>query len=207
MGRALPLAGGALAALAPSPLAPARAADGVTEQIDQGRAYYEEGDYADAITELEFAINEIRGKLAGLYADTLPEAPEGWSAGEPELQAGAAMFGGGTVIGREYREEGGGRGRVQAQLMVDNPMVQGMAAMFSNPALLAAQPDVERVRVGRDSAILEWEADRNAGEITLLLGGGRGLARLEGRGIAGKRLLVDLLEAWDLRAVKDIAGL
>lgn len=51
-----------LAALAA--MGPARAADEVTEQIDQGRAYYAEGDYAGAITELEFALNAIRARVS-----------------------------------------------------------------------------------------------------------------------------------------------
>lgn len=115
------------------------------------------------------------------------------------------MFGGGAVISRSYREEGG-RGTVDAQLMVDNPMAQGMAAIFANPALLAAQPDIERVRVGRDNAMLKWEAPRSAGEITLLIGG-RVVARLEGRDLPGKEFLVDLLKAWDLARVREIAGI
>jgi hypothetical protein len=205
MRRPAPLAACLLAALAAAPLVPARA-DSVTEQIDQGRAYYEEGDYAGAIAELEFALNEIRAKVARLYSDTLPAAPAGWRTDEADVQAGGMMFGGGTSVSREYREDGG-RGYVQAQLMIDNPMLQGLAALFSNPALLAAQSNVERVRVGRDSAMLKWDEADESGEITLLLGGGRGMVQLEGRNLPDKQFLVDLLNAWDLRTVKDIAGL
>jgi hypothetical protein len=200
---ALALAGGIALALL---LAPAAArADSVVEQIQEGLAYYEEGDLAAAIEELEYAIGEIRGRLGGLFAGTLPEPPAGWVADAAESQGGAAFMGGGTIINRSYREEGG-RGRIEAQLVVDNPMMQGFAALMSNPAMMAAQPNTQRVRVQRENAILRFEPDRGSGEITLILGG-RAMAKLEGQGLASGDLLVELMEGWDLRQLKDLAGL
>ncbi|MDX6751484.1 hypothetical protein SH611_16885 [Geminicoccaceae bacterium 1502E] len=193
------------AALAAALLAtPAAAmADSVTDQLDEGRTLYEEGDFAGAITELEFAIKEIRGKVAGQYVETLPEPPAGWTA-EPAQQEGAAAFmGGGTMISRSYRAESG-QGSIEAQLMVDNPMIQGFAAMLGNPALMAGQPNMKRVRVGRENAMLNWDESAGSGEITLVMG--RAMIKLEGSGLAGPEQLEELLKAWDIKKVKDLAG-
>ncbi|HLV18168.1 MAG TPA: hypothetical protein VKY70_11970, partial [Pseudomonas sp.] len=81
-------------------------ADDVTEQIELGLELYQEQEYGAAITELEFAINDIRKLMSGRIADTFPEPPEGWSAGEAASSGGgggaATMFGaGGTTLERE----------------------------------------------------------------------------------------------------------
>lgn len=185
-------------------LSPAAAmADSVTDQIDLGRELYEEGDFAGAVTELEFAITELRGKMAGQYVATLPDAPAGWSAAEAEQQGGAAFMGGGTMISRSYRQDDG-QGSIEAQLMVDNPMIQGFAAMLGNPALMAGQPGMKRVRIGRDNAMLNWDREAGSGEITLVTG--RAMLKLEGHGLEGPELLEELLRAWDIKTVKELAG-
>jgi hypothetical protein len=183
-------------------------ADEVIEQIELGLELYQEEDYGGAVTELEFAINDIRKLLSGRIAETFPDAPEGWTAGEAESAGGggaaALMGGGGSMLQRNYREDEG-EGRLEASLMIDNPMVQGMAAMFNNPAMIAAQPNMERVRMGRESAIVKWEADRSRVEATLLLDG-RILMQVKGQGIDSPDAAVDLLKAWDLADVREKAA-
>lgn len=189
----------ALATAAPA------AADEVREQVEIALEYYEEGDLGGAITELEFAISAIRARQSALFAESLPEAPEGWEAGAAETEAGMAFMGGGGIVKRSYRQSDGS-GRMEAQLVIDNPMVQGMAALMSNPAMMAAQPNTERVRIARENAMLKWEEDRGRGEISMMLGG-RLLLQLEGQGLADKDILVDMMNAWDLAKLKDVAGL
>ncbi|MCE9665406.1 hypothetical protein LY622_18440 [Halomonas sp. M5N1S17] len=179
-------------------------ADEVVEQIELGLELYQEEDYGGAVTELEFAINDIRKLLSGRIAETFPDAPEGWTAGEAESAGGggaaALMGGGGSMLQRNYREDEG-EGRLEASLMIDNPMVQGMAAMFNNPAMIAAQPNMERVRMGRESAIVKWEAERSRVEATLLLDG-RILMQVKGQGVESPDVAVELLKAWDLADVR-----
>lgn len=186
-----------------SPMA-AQAQDEVVEQIELGLELYQEEDYGAAITELEFAINDIRKLLSGRIAETFPDAPEGWTAGEAESAGGggaaALMGGGGSMLQRNYRQDEG-EGRLEASLMIDNPMVQGMAAMFNNPAMIASQPNMERVRMGRESAIVKWEGDRSRVEATLLLDG-RILMQVKGQGIESPDVAVELLKAWDLADVR-----
>ncbi|WP_299310341.1 hypothetical protein [uncultured Halomonas sp.] len=180
-------------------------ADDVTEQIELGLELYQEQEYGAAITELEFAINDIRKLMSGRIADTFPEPPEGWSAGEVASSGGgggaAAMFGaGGTTLEREYRQDEGS-GRLKAQLMIDNPMIQAMSALFNNPAMVAAQPNMERIRIGRESALLKWEPERGNAEVSFLMDG-RILMQVNGQGLETSDPAVALLRAWDLDAVR-----
>lgn len=179
------------------------AADDVREQIDTGLELYQEQDYGAAITELEFAISDIRKLMNERIGELYPEAPTGWTAGEIEAGGGGTAMlggGGGTILKREYREDGG-RGQINSTLTVDNPMVQGMAAMFNNPSLLAAQPNIERIRIGRESAIVKWEPERNRGEATLLLDG-RVLLQVNGQHIDNVDPIIDLVKDWDLRELR-----
>jgi hypothetical protein len=186
------------------PLASAALADEVVEQIELGLELYQEGDYGAALTELEFAINDIRKLMSGRLGGTFPDAPSGWSAGEVESAGGggaaALMGGGGAMLQRNYRQEDGD-GRLEASLMVDNPMVQGMAALFSNPAMVASQPNMERVRMGRESALVKWEAERGRVEATLMLDS-RILMQVKGQGLDSPDVAVELLKAWDLGEVR-----
>ncbi|MCG6657670.1 hypothetical protein HOP52_07855 [Halomonas campisalis] len=190
------------------PVAGHSLADEVVEQIELGLELYQEAEYGAAITELEFAINDIRKLMSSRIGATFPDAPDGWTAGEVESAGGgaAAMLGGagGTMLQRQYREQDG-NGQLEASLMIDNPMVQGMAAMFSNPAMIAAQPNMERVRLGRESVIVKWEPDRSRAEATLLLDG-RILMQVKGQNIASQETAVELLRAWDLAAVREQAA-
>lgn len=186
--------------------APLAQGDEIREQLDLAIELYEEGDLAGSITELQYAIGEIQGRLGSAYAETFPPAPAGWTAEAPSQEASAAFFGGGTMVSRAYREENGS-GSMNAQLMIDNPMIQGMAALFSNPAIISANPNMKRVRLGRENAILDFDEAAGRGEITFLMGGGRAMLKVEGSGLASGDLLVETLEAWDRQGLADVAGL
>ena len=90
--------------------------------------------------------------------------------------------------------------------MVDSPIVQAFSAVFNNPIMVASDPGLERVRFGKLTALLNWDADRRAGDLSLSIGG-RVLAKLVGRDLDDKAILIDLMNAWNLSAVQDVAGL
>ena len=182
------------------------AADDIREQLDLAIELYDEGDYAGTITELQFAIGEIQALLGDAFALTFPPAPAGWTAAEPSREAGPAFLGGGTMINRRYSEDAGS-GSMEAQLMIDNPMIQGMAALFSNPAMLAANPNMRRVRMGRDNAILQFDEAAGRGELTYMAAGGRAMLKVEGQSLASSDQLVELLRAWDMDGLRTAAGL
>lgn len=180
-------------------------ADEIIDQIDVGKQNYVEGDYAAAITEFEFALNAVRSKLSTLFMATMPEPPIFWAAEQAALSGGTALYGGGMIITREYREQKGA-GKVKAELVVDSPMVQAVSAVLSNPIMVANEPQIERIRLGKMSAMLTWNPDDSSGDISLSLGG-RVLAKVEGSDLSDKDVLIELMETWDLDAVKDVAGL
>jgi hypothetical protein len=184
---------------------PVIANDKVVEQIDLGLELYQQGDYGAAITELEFAINDIRKMMSAGISETFPDAPSGWTATEASKgDSGAALMGGGSALTRKYTQDDG-NGRMEATLMVDNPMVQGMGAMLNNPALIAAQKNMERIRIGREAGILKWVPERGNAEATLLLDG-RILMQVKGRNLADPDPVVSLLRAWDLDALREKAA-
>ena len=186
-------------------IVPPAEADDVVEQLDAGKAYYQEGDLSRALTELEFAVNGVRTRFSNEFMATLPSPPALWSAEKPSLESGVALFGTGVMVSRRYLEEKG-EGRITAELLVDSPMVQAYSAVFKNPVMIANDPKLERIRLGELHALLKWDADRRAGDLTLSLGG-RVLAKLAGRDLDDKTILVELMKAWDLEAVKEVAGL
>lgn len=185
-------------------------ADPVVEQINQGLELYQEREYGAAITELEFAINDMRKLISQGIAATFPDAPAGWSAmsvdASSENSGAAALFGGsmGTILERQYTQDDG-NGSLTATLTMDNPMIQGMAALFNNPAMLAAQPNVERLRVGRETGMLKWEPDNARAEATLMLDG-RIMIQVVGENLESPEIAAELLKAWDIKAVREQAA-
>lgn len=203
---ALSLAGAVLAGcLLAATSAPAQT-DEIREQLDLAIELYEEGDLGGAVTELQYAIGEIQAKLGARYAESFPPAPAGWTAAEASQEAGAAFMGGGTIVSKSYNQDGG-NGRMEAQLIIDNPMIQGMGALFANPAIMASNPNMSRVRMGRENAILDFDSAAGRGEITFMTGGGRAMLKVEGSSLDSGDQLVEMLEAWDMDALKSAAGL
>lgn len=176
----------------------------VPEQIELGLELYLDGEYGAAITELEFAINDIRRAMSQGIAGTFPPAPSGWTGMEVSSGGDSAalmgMFGGGSILERQYAEDNG-NGRIEATMMIDSPMAQGLGAMLGNPALMAAQPNAERIRVGRETASLTWDAAQNRAEATMMLDG-RILVRVEGSNLSSADPVRDLLQSWDLDALR-----
>lgn len=183
------------------------AANNVSEQIELGLELYQEGSYGEAITELEFAITDIRKLISGRIAETFPDAPAGWTAqatassGGSEAGAGfLGALGGSNSLSRQY-EQDGRDGQMEATVDVDNPMIQGLAAMMSNPALLAAQPNTERIRVGRDTGSLTWDPERNRAEATLMIDG-RIMIKVTGSQLSGPEPVRTLLNSWDIKTLR-----
>lgn len=186
---------------------PARA-DTVTDQIDAARKLYEDGDLGGALNELNFAVQDIKAQQASELATTLPEAPSGWSAEEPQVTSAGGAEGMGSLIAGQMIErrysQNGGDATMTAELMADNPMIAMMAGLIGNPAFAGAQTGMERLRIGRESAMLQWNGD-GSGEINLLLGN-RVLVKVSGEGLASKDVLVDLIQRWKLDELKTKMG-
>ncbi|HET8534055.1 MAG TPA: hypothetical protein VFL74_00735 [Sphingomicrobium sp.] len=197
-------AAAALSVLVATTAVSAAKADDVLDQLDGARDLYQKGEFAKAVSELQFVITDIRRKVAAKYIAALPPAPAGWKAGEAESRSGA-MIGGGQAITRNYQADDG-NGSIDLQLMVDNPMTQAMLGLMSNPAMLAADPSARRVRINGENAILKWDASEKSGELSLVLGN-RMLIHAEGQNLQSEAVLSDLVKACDFKAIKAAGGL
>src|SRR5690606_36385412 len=101
---------------------------------------------------------------------------------------------------RRYQEDNGD-GHIEATVDVDNPMIQGLAAMLNNPALIAAQPNIERIRVGRNTGSLNWKPDENQAEATLMIDG-RIMIRIVGERISDPGPVRAMLSNWDIKKLQ-----
>lgn len=181
---------------------PAWAADPVPGQIDAARAAYQKNDLARTAKALEAALSDIHDRLGKGLADTLPPALAGWQADPPEVQ-GLGQVGGGLAVSRAY---GKGESSLNASLFLDSPAVEAASAQFANPNLTAAQPNMKRVKVGTEDALLRYDAANKSGEITMVLGN-RILLSIEGDNLANADVLTDAAKGWNVAKIKTLGGL
>lgn len=181
-------------------------ADKATDAMDKAKALYEQGDLGKTYTELQIATSLVGRKLTALFARTFPAAPDGWKTRKTRSSNRAGvMMAQGFVMNRRYTQDGG-RGRVNAQLIIDNPMITAMAGMFSNPAM-AARMNYDRVQIeGGGEAWVKYEEDRKRGEVVLVLAG-RVFIKLSGRNIESQDILSKLISTWDFAVLKKTVGL
>ncbi len=180
-------------------------ADEVTDQLDQARKLYEEGDIAGALAELEFATQAMRGKVGEAMLGAFPAAPKGWRIAEGGGKAASVPFLGGSTVERSYEQEGG-QGRMSAQIVSGGGFLQGLAQMMSNPQLLAAQPNAKRVRIGREAGVLTFDPAQRSGQLVIDLGG-KASVMIEGSNLAGPEPMLELAKGFDLGKVKELVGI
>lgn len=125
------------------------AADEVTETIQSALDAYNDGDLSYAAEELNFALQLLKEMRAGDLQAFLPEPMDGWTR-EIDADAAAAMgMMGGTGAVATYFRDGAD---FTITIVMDSPMVTGMAPLLSNPAI-AASSGGKLVRVGREKFI------------------------------------------------------
>lgn len=184
---------------------PAARADEVTDQLDAARRFYEEGDLAAAVGELEFVIETLRARFGEAFLATFPPPSEAWRVADQSKGAQAIPLLGGTTVTRSYVQIGG-PGRIEAQLSTGGGMLQGLAQMFANPQMMAMQPNAKRVRIQRETATTSYDPKTREAQLVLDLAG-KVTIMLTGEGLAGPEPLVELAHRWDLQKVRALAGL
>lgn len=182
------------------PLTPLRAAESVSGHVDAAKAAHAKGDMARAATELEAALAELHARLAKALTEFLPPSLPSWQAEMAETQ-GLAGAGGGLAVSRAYSRDDSS---VNATLILDSPAVVGAVALFTANA--PAQPNVRRLKIGAEDAILRWDAANRAGEVTMVLGG-RVLLQIEGDNLGSSDPLVDAAKGWNLTGIRKYLGL
>jgi hypothetical protein len=182
------------------------AADEITDQLDQARRYYDQGDVTGAIGELEFTLQALRGRVGQELLATFPAPADGWTVADADGdgQAAIPLAAAGTMLGRTYRAAEGGAS-IEAQLMSGGGFLQGLAGMLMSPQVLAAQPNARRVRIGRENAVVTYDPQARSAQLVLDLGG-KATIMLQGENLADGEPLVDLANRWDLKRVKELLG-
>ena len=175
-------------------------ADEITDTIDEAVASYKEGKYSKAAEDLSFAMDLIRQKKGTALQSYLPDALPGWKAEEPTSQTvGAAMFGGGTTLSREYSK---GDSKVTIEMVTDSPMMQGIAMMLSNP-MFAGSDGGKLTRVNREKAIVKYDGKERSGEI-IMIADNRFLITVKGNNVS-KEDLMAYAKAIDIKKLKEAA--
>ncbi len=158
-------------------------ADDIVTSINEALEYYKNGDYTEAVSNLNYAAQLIQQKKGGSLESFLPKPLSGWSAEDASSQAaGAGMFGGVTAQ-REYRK---GDSSVSVTIITDSPMLQGMMVMFSNP-MFATSDGGKLEKINKQKAIVKYQPSEKEGEIQIMVAS-RFLVTVEGRDVTKAEL-------------------
>lgn len=180
----------------------AQANDIVPAQLDAARAAYQKNDLPRTARALEAALADIHDRLGRAFADTMPVLATGWQSEPPEFQ-GLGQVGGGLSVTRAYSK---GETTLNATLFLDSPAVEAASALLANPAATAAQPNMKRVKIGAEDALLRYDGATKAGEITVVLNN-RVLLEIEGDNIASADPLVEAAKGWNFAKIRTLAGM
>ena len=187
-------------ALTALPLGSVVAAETVPARMDSARAAFARGDMARTAAELEAVVAEIHGRLGKSLSEFMPPPLVNWRGETAEIQ-GLASAGGGLAVSRAYGRD---ESSLNATLILDSPAVVAAAEQFAASA--ANQPNVKRVKVGGEDALLRWDAANRAGEITMVLGN-RVLLQIEGDSLGSSDLLVDSAKGWNTIGIRKLLGI
>ena len=173
--------------------------DDVVNSINEGMEFYQSGEFAEATSSLNYAVQLIQQKKGESLSGLLPEPLDGWEAEEAQSQAaGAAMFGGGVTAERSYSKD---NSRISIQIVTDSPMLQGVMMMFSNP-MFATADGGKMVRVGRQKAIVKFTPEDESGDLQMVVNN-RFLVTVEGSGVSNDDL-VNYAKAIDTQKMADL---
>ena len=173
--------------------------DDVVNSINEGMEFYKNGEFAEATSSLNYAVQLIQQKKGESLSGLLPEPLDGWAAEEAQSQAaGAAMFGGGVTAERSYSKD---NSRISIQIVTDSPMLQGVMMMFSNP-MFATADGGKMVRIGRQKAIVKFTPEDESGDLQMVVNN-RFLVTVEGSGVSNDDL-VNYAKAIDTKKMADL---
>jgi hypothetical protein len=188
-------------ALGVASLANAVHADEIVDQINEAIKMYEAGDYAGAVSELEFAATQIRQLQAGEISNALPQPLPGWKAEDIETSAmSGAMMGGGVTAGREYHKDDAS---IEIQIIGQAPMLQAVAMMFQNPMIMSSSGK-KLTKIKGYKAAVEYKEGERSGEIQLIVQSSV-LVTVSGHGVSEEDLKT-YAEAIDYKLIEKLAA-
>lgn len=142
-------------------------ADDVTDAMEKALSTYKDGQSQQAISHLELATQLIRQQRATAMESVLPAPLTGWTADAPESSSvGAAMFGGGSTIKRNYHRDGQ---TLSIEIVSDSPMLQSVMGLLTNPMFGAASQGGKIQMINGQQAIVKKDSIMLAVDKTFLI--------------------------------------
>ncbi len=186
-------------------------ADEITKGIDYAKEAYEDGDYSEAIEELNFAIAQIQSLQVDELRKALPEPLSGWTMEEQESETLAFGFfglGQGLGVTRRYYKEDSDE-TIEITIGAQSMLLQQITMFLNNPAMAAAQPNtkLEKKRIkgiaGRTTIVEEFSSEDEDGKLSLTPDD-KTLVIIEGWDISDKEILYEYLDGIDFELVLEI---
>ena len=166
--------------------------DDVLTTIDEAVKQYKSGDYAGAVSNLDYASQLVRQKKSERMKDLLPEPLAGWQANPASAQTlGTAVFGGGVTVSREYKKGGSA---VSIEIVSDSPVLQSVMMMLNNP-MFAGSAGGSLKTIKGQRAIVKYNDKGRNGEINIVVAG-RFMITVKGNNV-DLNTLVEYSEAID----------
>jgi hypothetical protein len=177
-------------------------ADDVGDRLAQASSAYGRGDLLRTLESVQAVQGALTGRLVEQFAKAMPPAPTGWEATAADSQP-LDQVGGGLTITRGYQK---GEATLNASLLIDNPAVANIAALFqpgSPPP--GGEGGWKTVTIGGDAALLRFDAGNHEGEVVLAIQG-RAALQIEGGEIADEKILMSAAQGWNIALIKKLLG-
>ncbi len=192
------------------------------QQIDTARQLWRDNKLLQALDALDAAQVSITHQLGQTYAPTLPPPPQGWTVEPPNAHRAEAL-GGGVAAFRDYRQAAGaappapppgqpagqppqGQGQMNARIVVDSSAVQSMQPLFGPQMPQGVPPTVRKVRINDQDAVVAFDPQRRAGEVSVILGN-RLLLQVEGQNVASAEPMLAVMRQWNIPDLRRRAGM
>ena len=148
----------------------------------------------EALDKASAILDQLR---SGKVANTFPDPPAGWTAGETEKSDIPDYLGGGRTVKKTYLEKSSRR-EIILEVIYDSSFAKLLMGLASNDAIAESQGFKVR-RIGNDPALLKESA--TGAELNLPIDDTT-LVKLTGKGGAGEKELVALARDVDRNALK-----
>jgi hypothetical protein len=160
--------------------------DDVLTTIQEAVRQYRSGEFAGAISNLDYATQLIRQKKSERMKALLPAPLKGWQAKTATAQAlGTAVFGGGVTVSRDYYTEKGAS--LSIEIVSDSPVLQSIMTMLNNPVFAGAAGGMVKTIKGQ-RALIKYDEDDRKGEMNIVTAN-RFMVTVKGQGVEEKTLL------------------
>ncbi len=171
--------------------------DDVLKTIQEAVKQYKSGEFAGAISNLDYATQLIRQKKSERMKALLPAPLNGWQAKAATAQAlGTAVFGGGVTVSRDYYTEKGAF--LSIEIVSDSPVLQSIMTMLNNPMFAGVAGGMIKTIKGQ-RAIIKYDKDDRKGEMNIVTAN-RFMVTVKGHGVEQETLL-KFAEAVDFDAL------